>query len=710
MSLPIKTVTALAWVATGVACGGGTPPDFPDPCADADCRPQVGVEFTLELRATDVDGDTLEYSFQTDVPDIDSRAQITRSPTGYGLFKWTPLASDVQEWSFDFTASDGGNDTTITVPLDVRSAIGSETAPVFRRPLGTGTTLDLTAVECLDVEIVVDDADNPNDVLLAQEEPVVEGAELVQTDATHANWHWCPTRAQADADDRYTVTLSADDTQNPKTLKNYLIVLKDSGGEDCPGAAPVISHTPFDENTVVDLTVPADISDDLGLKAPPLFYYSTTNPGPTPNLGAMTQVSMLLIDGSMQSGTWAADVPNPPDGSSPPTSYTLYYVIVANDDDDDMGNCDHRTESQVYSIDVTNPGGAGDTALCESCSNDAQCGNDGDLCVRLAAGQQSYCLQECAGPADCPTGYTCSSGPLTSVDFDSGRQCVPETGSCTATDVCIDDSYEDNDSRTQAATNPALPPDFYDLTSCPGSGGFDDDEDWFKIDVPASSRLDLQLYGEDASDLDLGLYDNTGVRVSSSTSLASDEQITTCVPAGTYFIRAYAWSAAENPYLLEWSREDETCDTSCSDDSNEDDDTRPQARNAESGAYSSINQVLCAGDDRVPFDSFTGGGDWFRVHLATGDRVVVDLEFIQSSFDEDLDLHFVDEFGFDLTPCAEDDASECSEAQGQGVDSDEHYEYLVPASDGCAAGCDYFVVVHGWNGSSNNYDIYIDVL
>jgi hypothetical protein len=693
----------VAWVATAVACGGGAGPEFEDPCTDASaCSPVVGIKFRLELRATDADGDDLSYDFETDVPDIENRASITRSPTGYGLFEWTPLASDVQEWSFDFTASDGSSSTTITVPLDVRSANGSETAPVFRKPLGTGTTLDLTQTECLDLEIVIEDQDNA-EVTIAQEEPIVEGGEVQQTDGLHGTWHWCPSRAQADAEDRYNITLSANDNTNPKTLKDYLVVLKSGGGTNCPGAAPAISHSPQNENTVVDLTIPADISDDQGLKAAPLFYYSTTNPGATPNLGAMTQVSMLLITGNMQSGQWAADVPNPASAGS---TVTLYYVIVANDDDDDMGNCDHRTESQVYSISVTNPGGAGNTGLCESCSNDNQCGNDGDLCIYLAADQWSYCLQECAGPADCPTGYTCSPGPLTSVDGNSGRQCEPSSGSCEMSEVCIDDSFEDNDSRTQAAGNPALPPDFYDLTSCP-SGTFDDDEDWFKIDITSDSQVMVALYGDTVSDLDLGLYDDAGVRLSASTSLESDETILRCLTPGTYFIREYAYSPAENDYLLEWSRTPQTCDTGCTDDFREDDDTYSQARNATFLPYSSTGNTLCAGDDTNPFDPFTGGGDWYRVNLVTGETIVVDLTFTQTSFDDDLDLHFLDEFQFDLTPCTEPTGSTCTAAQGQSVDSDEHYEYTVPA--GCTAGCDFYVVVHGWDGSSNTYDIAIDV-
>src|SRR5258705_3942077 len=168
----LKAATAVAWVATAVACGGGSGPEFEDPCVDtAACSPVVGIKFRLELRANDPEGDRIDYDFHSDVPDISTRASITRAPTGYGLFEWTPLASDVQEWSFDFTASDGSNTTTITVPLDVRSANGSETAPVFRKPLGTGTTLDMAQHDCLDLEIVVEDQDDAQ-VTLDQEEPI----------------------------------------------------------------------------------------------------------------------------------------------------------------------------------------------------------------------------------------------------------------------------------------------------------------------------------------------------------------------------------------------------------------------------------------------------------------------------------------------------------------------------------------------------------
>src|SRR6185312_2724029 len=192
-------------------------------------------------------------------------------------FRWTPLAADLGEHAFDFKVSDGSNETTVTININVKSAIGSQTAPIFRQPLGTGTTIDLSRANCVDLDVVVEDQDTPN-VKIAQEEPTIEGADLKSVDGQSATWHWCPSRAQ-EGEDRYTLTLSADDGDNPKTLKNYLVVLRGTGGggQSCPGAAPTIAHSPQNATTRLDLAPTATVSDDKGIKDSPLFYYSTTN-------------------------------------------------------------------------------------------------------------------------------------------------------------------------------------------------------------------------------------------------------------------------------------------------------------------------------------------------------------------------------------------------------------------------------------------------
>jgi hypothetical protein len=108
---------------------------------------------------------------------------------------------------------------------------------------------------------------------------------------------------------------------------------------------------------------------------------------------------------------------------------------------------------------------------------------------------------------------------------------------------------------------------------------------------------------------------------------------------------------------------------------------------------------ICGGDD-----------DYFKVELAEGENLLVDLLFNQSKPTENLDLHFLDEDGNDLTPCSEDMPSTCSPFQGQGAQSNESYQFYVDETMGCGLGlCTFYIVVHGWNGSENGYDLVIDL-
>jgi hypothetical protein len=121
------------------------------------------------------------------------------------------------------------------VTIEVKSAVGDQTTPVFRQPLGSGTTLDLATRQCLDLDVVVEDQDSP-EVALTQEDPVIEGATL-EHQRPGRGLALVPDRAQIDADDRYTLTLAADDGDNPKVPKNYLVVLRRPTPDQLPGRA-----------------------------------------------------------------------------------------------------------------------------------------------------------------------------------------------------------------------------------------------------------------------------------------------------------------------------------------------------------------------------------------------------------------------------------------------------------------------------------------
>ncbi|MFN0248058.1 MAG: Ig-like domain-containing protein [Kofleriaceae bacterium] len=685
-------------MATTVACSSGTAPEL---SGLEDQIAQVGTELKIDLAGTDVDGDQLSYSYR--IADLeDDSAQITQSPSGAGVFRWTPLASDVGEHAVDFTVSDGDFNTTVTINIDVRSAIGSATAPVFRQPLGTGTQMDLVTMKCLDLDVIVEDQDSAM-VTLQLEEPFPEGMALDQEDGLTAKVRWCPTREQ-ESENRYTIVISADDGDNPKIIKNYLIVLRGGATQNCPGAAPVITHTPSNEMTIVDLTVDATVSDDKGLKEAPLFYYSTTNPGATPNLGpgGMTQTTMVKIQGNV----YAADVPNPVANMPAGQSRTLYYVIVADDDDDETGNCDHTTQSVVYSMVVTSTGSA-NLGICAPCTSDTQCGA-GDLCAYVGSMGDSYCLQACG--TGCPTGYACSAGEIYSVDGAEALQCVPSNGSCVApTAACVDDANEDDDTQSQASANAAVDGPFDGTVSnygeyatlCPKvpqpQYGSKADDDWRQLRITADTLIDMYLVGNGESDIDLQIYNSSGALVSKSTTLGYEEQIVKCLKPATYYVKVNGFDNARTEYTLDWISTPQTCNTTCTDDSREDDNTYTQARTTTAN-YTSTGNKICPDNE-----------DWYKVTATANKKIVMNLTFTQSNPQQDLDFGLVDENGFtDLWPCSYDNPTMCTSARGQGGVSNERAEYTMPAT--CpSGGCTRYVLVRGYNHSSNDYDISIQV-
>src|SRR3569623_60454 len=126
--LGLSTLATASLLATSVACTSGHAPEL---MGLSDQVAQVGTELTIDLDGTDADGDRLTYDYKAaDLTDLSGNAQITVSPRGAGVFRWTPLAADLGAHAFDFTVSDGSHVTPVTININVKRAIGSKTTPL----------------------------------------------------------------------------------------------------------------------------------------------------------------------------------------------------------------------------------------------------------------------------------------------------------------------------------------------------------------------------------------------------------------------------------------------------------------------------------------------------------------------------------------------------------------------------------------------------
>lgn len=650
----------------------------------------VNVEMVMALSAADAEGDAVTFRFESALEGVTARAALEDVGPGRAVFRWTPIAADLGTQTFDFIASDGEAESRATVAVDVSESGEGSGAPVFIQPLGTGTTLDTETASCLDVPILVEDPDSPG-VTLAQEEPVIFGAELTQEGELDGSWHFCPTAEQLQKDDRYTLTLSADDYQSEKTEKEYLIVIRQENKADCPGDAPIVEHTPMNVSSVNDITIQARVTDDLGIKYEPLLYYSLTAPADPPDVTQMTQLTMGLESGDMSDGVWSVNVPNPVAAQGAGASAQLFYVIAAQDNDDMEGTCDHLTEipaDSSFKITVDNPGGGGGLGLCETCTADVQCGDADDHCLFLDNGY--HCFTGCSQDSECAEGYYCSISSFTSIDGASGRQCIPDDYECSggSSGSCSDDGFEDNDSLATAKT---LAPGTESLMSCPAATS-GDDEDWFKITLTGDRLVTLSLSGGSVTDLDLALKNGSGTVIDKSDSLTSSEEVSACLPAGTYYVHVYAFGTGNNPYTLTYGATAQSCAGTCQDDENEEDDNDIEARPVDlnNSPYLSETQAICSLDD-----------DWYEVELFAGETVHASLLFSQASGNEDLDVYIYDATLDNLTGCSEQTPLGCDPNNGQSGSADEKLEWPI-ATTGT-----YYLVVHGWAGAENLYDICI---
>ena len=518
-------------------------------------------------------------------------------------------------------------------------------------------TLDLGKNDCFDFDVIVDDPDSA-EVSLSVAPPVVAGLSLRKQDGFSARLRWCPTPAQAHSGGLHALVLLANDSTNQTTEKAFSLVLRRPAKPECSGSDPVIAHTVQDWMGAGDIPLLARVQDDSGLKHPPIVYYWNARPSDPMDLSRARQVSMAMNSGTPSSGVWSAMLPNPTAGSTTGLSERVYYKIVVTDNDDPRGSCDHTIEhpsSGVHEI-VVDPGSqdaVADGKSCEPCRSDSQCGASEDLCVHMGTRGRSFCLNACSSDADCEQDYVCSKSPIASVDRRMGRLCTPLEESCEPemTLGCPDDPYEDND--TPATATPFAQGLLEPLAACVDHGR--GDPDWFALEVDVTSQLQVNVAGDDASDLDLAVTDEMGTVIAVAESLRTQEDLGLCLGPGSYRAQVKPIGDVRGEYGIEWSARPSACGDQavCQPDAFEGDENQQNARKVDwIRGYEQSANTICSGDE-----------DWYEINLEKGQMFAVELIFVQTSTAEDLDLHFYQQDGTHLTPCSEADPSRCSSFQ-----------------------------------------------
>lgn len=642
----------------------------------------VGQELNISLELAGAQGD-VDYSVGFDHQAAGVLDTVVR-PDGSALVTFRPTGQDIGELMLKVSARDAVGYAETEVAIEVRSTIGAATVPRFNRPQGEGTAIQTEQDDCVELDILIDDQDTAA-VDIVQVPPLIEGANLQPDGPGAAIWRWCPTPAQRAERSRYVLTLGADDRDNPKTLKRYLIVLHDGGKIGCPGSPPVVEHVAADHDSVKAVEIRARVTDAEGLGGAPLVYFTSTGRADPTRLKQLGQLTMQLESGDDRDGEWVARIPNPALAAGVGQPVPLEYLIIAGDNDGRGNGCNHKT-TETFAVQVTRPEGGGGQPTCTPCDADIQCGDADDLCLATGGIGQASCFSGCASDAECGPGFYCSPAQLTSVDGATGRQCVPEDDVCEISS-CDDDRFEPNGQRDIAlALAPGANPD---LMMCP-IGHLASDEDWYKVELDTDSDVELALAGDVYPNMDLRLFDESGALVAASEDWGSTDSVSRCLAAGTYYARVYSAFAGENPYSLDLATSPGSCPVSeCTDDAFEDDDDPAGARlpDFEGFVHRATGNHICTGDQ-----------DYFHVYLFGDETVYGTLTFEQTTPAEDLDFLVYDESGALLTPCTPDDLSGCTE-NGQSGTSNETFEFTAPT-----AGI-YYVVVNGFDGAENDYDV-----
>lgn len=241
-----------------------------------------------------------------------------------------------------------------------------------------------------------------------------------------------------------------------------------------------------------------------------------------------------------------------------------------------------------------------------------------------------------------------------------------------------EDNYEENDVRLDAFD--IIGQERRLLSKLDGSG-IQNDEDWYRIEVDASTaelRVNTTFTHADG-DIDIELYNDAGYIVARATSSTNDESLVLPSPApGTYYIRVY-YGNAGNEYDLTWAAltAAELNEINAGDDNYEDNDTDGEAYPL-TADDSRLSNLL---DFGLQFDD-----DWYAITVGD-DNFGLFVECLFDDSEGDIDLEIYDDFG---TPIVRRD----SVTDNEVIDIDTR----IP-------GGVYFIRVYGPN-LGTEYDLY----
>ncbi len=590
-------------VASGLACGGG---GSIDPIAPQEVA--VFDTLTVPLTASGASSSNTWGFVAPDLPGFEAAATIGGTG-GSGFFRYSPLASHVGTHEIEIQLL-AGSSVVDSRNLVVTVTAASDAAPVFLRP-GAGRTFDLERENTVSFDVEVRD-DDSSDVMISVRGSLPDGARLDSTGPKQAEFQWIPEPDQAAANERWTIALEADDGDHEPTLHNFVIVLRSGSKDDCPGAEPTISVLSPSEGARVEnrggYAVEANVSDDMGLRDPPLLYYSTSAPDDPekPDITEFEQVSF-----SDEGGRFLARVPNL--GLDEGEEQQVFFLVSATDNDDPSGTlCDHRVDSALFSFVALGGMSSGGLATCDHCTTNADC--DSGICASSASGAR--CIPSCAGGASCVEG-ACGSRTTTGGGIAQG--CGPVSDLCGGpgpSGSCTDDMYEENDSASAAATAP----DSFSAQICSS------DDDYYRITGSTGTDITVTVDGFVSSegDLDLQLRSSSGTILRSSAGVTNSESVSYCLPtAGEVYARVYGYLGSENHYSMRVSRAAGSC---CTDDAGEPDDTRSTARSLPTD--NSFDGTICPGDD-----------DYVSFSVSSPTGISITMTFDDSMGDLDLELY-----------------------------------------------------------------------